>query len=725
MSWTVPTPIAVPGAAAPNSLSLSMPRGIHYVFWVAADGSVVLSRFPGLDPAGGPVDAFTSSALQPFPSEPARRPVPGTSRLAAANDPDVVHVAWVAADGSVQRQVVSADDAASIGAAQAIGTARPGSPLAAAEIRPFTFAWVTPDARLKVIMPTFGAPSVEAVLGAPGSVRTDTPIALAHAQLLTHLLWVTRDGTLVTSVRHGSALAGAPRTGWSEPAPIRDQAGAPAMVAPGDTLALAIEGDAAQAVWLDPAGALRQSRFANEAWGAAQLLLAAGTVRGGGPVRAFLEFGGLEVLFATPGGGIGEVVPSASPPNNNPVTLAGPTGGAVTDLEGATAFQFGRFAVWRMADGSLVHSLNREGFGLRPVGPRPVPLPVAGDVRVDRAAARCELRLRHAQAADAFWVRPDGVLGVLSGREIPPGGLVAAANAGWRWRAAALARPGLARTSPPGAVVRLPRDPDGFALLWVQPDGSLRSTSFDGTDLVETPKWRLPVQVAPPGSAAAASPAVAATPGPPGAPAGEELAFWRTPARGIGVARRDDADPTWKPQTPPSASARADSTLLAGTLGNRVTLVWVDDRGVPVFASKAAGGSWVLSPAPAGRRAFTVAARGRLVAAGTQDGGTRVAWVDVDGVVRVAVAGGATWGDAVQRSHPGVADASSLTLLQANAALAWVLPDGTVVQEGRRALSGPAAASVVLGSAPVPPGGTSLMVAMPDGKLGLLPREGA
>jgi len=687
---------------------------IEYVLWVDADGSILVSRFPGLDPVGAPVGFFTPFALTVPPPELAQRPVPGTSRVTAVGTDRFFWVAWVGADDMVHSEQHDADTIGLIRPMQTLGPARRDSALASAVVAGIpALAWVTPDGRLGV---EFATPSGTR-LGAAGSARPDTPIALVTVRpTTTHALWVAADGTLMASTSRLPIFAAQ----WSEPAPIRDEAGIPAAVARGDTLTATEVDGTPEAVWLDPAGALRHARFEGDRWGAARLLLAAGPARAGGPVRALSDStsGTLEVLFATPGGGIGAAVRDIGPP----VTLAGPTGGGATGLAVCSLGEGGRAAAWMTADGSVVRARRRAAsFGAPGTDPPPTALQVDGQARIDPAFARCDLRLRHADAADAFWVRPDGALGVLSGRRFAAGSPFI--PAGWRWRAAAVARPGLGRTSPPGAVARLPRDPTGFALLWVQPDGSVRSIDFDGTDLVESPQWRLPAQVAPPGSAVADRPAVAATPGPAGAPAGEEWAFWLVPAGKIGVARRDDANATWTLQTPPEASARADSTLLAGTLPGRVILVWVDFTGVPVFASKSAGSNWTQQPAPANKRVFTVARRGRLVAAAADAGtGARVAWVDVDGAVRAALIDGGAWGDAVQLSDPGVADALSLSLLQADAALAWLLPDGTVVQEGRGSISAPAAARTVLGSVALPQGGTVLIVAMPDGNLGTLQR---
>lgn len=730
MSWSVATPIAVPDAAAAHSLSMAgvtSVSGFEYALWVDADGRILYSRFPGFSPA---VDFFTPFALSVPPPEPARQPVPDTSRVAAVGTEDFLWVVWVGAGGKVQLELHNGETVATFLPVRTFGAARPDSALAAAEIRPWrTFSWVTPDARLSAAQFVSDAIRREAVLGAPGSVRPDTPIALTAGSTMTHVLWVAADGTLMASA---SARQIVGEAGWSTPAPIRDGQGRPAAVAPGDTLAVTnravMDPDhPPEAVWLDPDGALRSARLETDTWGAARLLLAAGPARRSGPVRVLSDAGMLEVLFATPDGGIAAFVPALA--SLGAVTLAGPTGGGATELSVCVFAQGRRAAVWRTADGSVVHMRRRpESFGAAPAGPRPSALPLAGDARVDPASARYELRQRHSQSVEAFWVRPDGALGILAGRQSigsPPIG--SPIPTGWRWRAAAVARPGLLRTSPPGAIAKLHRDENRFALVWVQPDGSVRSIAFDGTEVVESPQWRLPVQVAPPGSAATVNPAVTATVGPAGAPAGEESVYWLTPTRTIGAARRDDTDPTWKAQTPPAALARADSTLLADTLPGRRILVWVDANGVPVLATKttATGSGWVPSPAPAGKRAYTVAPRGRLVTAGTDPSRTILAWVDIDGIVRVAaVEMGGAWGDAVQHSDPGIADAASLSMLGGDRALAWLLPDGTVVQQGQRLITGPAAARTILGSVQTA-GGTVLVLAMPDGKLGFIQRGGS
>lgn len=720
MTWSIPSPIAVPGSAAAHSLAMAaIPAGggqpgIEYVFWVDAQGGIVVSRFPGLNPHGAPVGFFTPFALTAPPPAPAQRPVPGTSRVTAVGSAEFFWAAWVGADGVVHTEQHDAGTIRLI-RAQTLGPAPLDSAVASTVIHGLpAFAWVTPDGRLGV---EFATPS-GTPLGSPGSVRPGTPIELVAIEGATaHALWAAADGTLIASVRRIDPGT----TGqWSEPAPIRDEAGAPAMVADGDAALAATEvNGAAEAAWLDPSGALRHARFEGGTWGAARLLLAAGSARADGPVRALSDAGTLEVLFATPGGGIGAAVPDTGPP----VTLAGPTGGGATGLAVCSLGEGGR-AVWMTADGGVMQSRRAAEPSGAP-DPLPTVLQIDGQARIDPAFARCDLRLRHADAADAFWVRPDGALGALSGLNFTKAFFTV--PVGWHWRVAPIARPGLVRTSPPGTVARLPRDPSGFALLWVQPDGSVRHIDFDGTDLVESPNWRLPAQVAPAGLAVADTPAVAATPGPADGPPGEEWAFWLMPAGKIGVARRDDANATWTVQSPLEASARADSSLLAGTLPGRVTLVWIDGlTSVPVFASKSAGSDWVQQPGTANTRAFAVARRGRLVAAATDDGTVaRVAWIDVDGVVRAAHVDGGAWGDAVQLGDPGVVDVSSLSLLQADAAVAWLLPDGTVAQEGVGPITGPAAARTVLGSVALSQGGTLLVVAMPDGNLGTLQREGS
>jgi hypothetical protein len=721
---------------------------LEYVFWVDDAGNIVLNRFPGLDPHGAQIGLYTPFTLAPFPAESARRPVPGTSRLTTGGTttgPKAFWVGWVGADGTVRLQ--QHDAITMLGPAQPLelGTARPDSALASADLLTSkAFAWVTPERRIAVL-PGSSQPDRPDLLGDAGSVRADTPIGLAAIGSLHNpngavVVWVAADGTVMSSVRF---LTSTIATGWSQPTPLRDETGAPALAAGGDTLAVTTDTDAVvSAAWVDPTGALQNALFTGTIWKTFKSPLPPGSMRVNGPLRVVTEFLLLQVIFATPSGGVGvlRTAPTLAVPQVL-ITLAGPEGGGTTEV---AISRLGRnvgstMAAWRSADGRvnrtrLPHAAGASISDFSPPQPGPLPtvLPAMSDDRVDPVSARCELRLRHPGSVDAFWVRPDGALGILAARDIPDGRQL---PAGWRWRAAAVARPGLARTSPPGAVARLVRDPNGFALLWVQADGSVRHIAFDGAETVESPKWRLPAQIAPPGSAATTNPAVAATPGPSGGPAGEEWAFWLTPARKIGLARRDAANPVWQTQVIAASAPRADSTLLAGAMPGRVTLVWIDAGNVAVFASKAGTGDWVLVPVPSATRSAKVAPRARLVAApvdASAAGGTRIAWIDIDGIVRAATFNGTTWGEIAQLSDPGVDDAASLTVLQADAALAWVLPDGTVAQQGTGLVTGPAAASTVLGSVPPPgsaptsgPAASSLVVATPDGNLGILSRGGS